>query len=79
MSLTLPPYSFTTLRRGAAGRKAAPRAASGALVLENDLIRYTFDKNAVITGILDKVTGRELLPEGGRANQFALYRPSPRL
>ncbi len=77
VSLTLPPYSFTTLRRGAAGRKAAPRAASGALLLENDLIRYTFDKNAVITGILDKVTGRELLPEGGRANQFALYADRP--
>ena len=77
VSLPLPPYSLTTLRRGAARRRAAPRPAPGARVLENALIRYTFSESAVITGIFDKVRNRELLPPGGRGNLLALYADRP--
>ncbi len=74
--VNLPPYSLTTLRRGPKARKVEPVADLG-LVLENDLIRYEFAPNAVVTRIFDKQTRAELLPAGERANLLALYEDRP--
>ncbi len=75
-AVTVPPYGFATLRRGGPTPTPPPPADLG-LVLENDLVRYEFAPDAVVTRILDKRTGRELLPAKGRGNLLSLYEDRP--
>lgn len=78
-----PALSFVTLKKtGAPSEKngAAPvslvRHPNG-WVLENRRIRYTFAENAALTGIFDKETGTERLPEGASGNGLSLYVDRP--
>jgi alpha-mannosidase len=77
VAVPLPPYSFTTLRRGGPRTAAPARCEPKARVLENDLIRYEFDDAAVVTRIYDKARRAELLPPGAQGNRLALYADRP--
>lgn len=73
--VTLPPHQFLTLRKSAA--KAPAIQATDILVLENDLVRYTFDKNLRITHGLDKQTGTPFITPDAPANILSLYDDHP--
>lgn len=75
--ITLPPLSFTTLRRGAAAPAPPPTAHPPVPVLENALVRYEFTPDGAIARILDKQNGRERLPDKAEANVFSLYVDRP--
>jgi len=64
-----------TLRKGAK-RKAVKLPESG-LVLENDLVRWEFDRNGALVRGYHKVTGREVLALGEKANVLTLYDDHP--
>ncbi len=57
----------------------APLAAQDGdeIFLENDMLRVEFDKSGDITRLFDKVAGREVLPEGERANVFLAFEDRP--
>ncbi len=61
----VPPRGLRTLRRGAAAPAPAagggPARSGGGPVLENDLVRYTFDASGVLTSAWDKEEQREAL------------------
>ena len=46
-------------------------------MLENDLIRYTFDENGRLQSATDKQTGREYLAAGEAGNVLTLYEDRP--
>lgn len=77
---TVPPYSFTTLRKGArlsAARRAAPSPSVPSLVLENDLVRYEFEADGTIARAVDKQSGRSILQPGQSGNVLTLYEDRP--
>lgn len=45
--------------------------------LENEHMMVRFDSAGEITSVVDKSNGRELIPEGGRANEFVAYEDKP--
>ncbi|MCK6491021.1 MAG: glycosyl hydrolase-related protein [Planctomycetes bacterium] len=67
----IPAQGFITLEpAGAPGASAA-----NDLVLENELVRYTFDQRGQVVSALDKATGAELLSAPG--NRVTLYHDRP--
>ena len=46
-------------------------------VLENDLLCVEFDQTGEIISLFDKSAGREVLPEGQRANLFQAFEDRP--
>ena len=82
--VTVPPLSFVTLRRTAAGQGfgGAPdrcqEAGAPALVLENSLVRYVFDPATLhLVECLDKETGRSLVSADEPANRLELFEDIP--
>ena len=74
----IPAYGFLTLKRGSDKVPAAAEVeASGALVLENDLVRYEFNRNAELISAYDKEAGRQILQAGGKGNALSLYVDEP--
>ena len=59
------------------GGKSGVVASSGSPVLENKLIRYTFDGNGSLISAYDKTTKREVLRDGGKGNVLCLYEDRP--
>jgi alpha-mannosidase len=58
-------------------RVANPLKVSTSL-LENDLVRARFDRHGLISSLVDKRTGREILPRGKRGNVLQLFEDRPR-
>ncbi len=54
---------------------AAPSENNGALVLENELIRYEFDRNALLISAYDKELKKEFI--SGKANLLGVYVDNP--
>ena len=71
----IPAQGFKVFEKS--GKAPEGEAASGALVLENELIRYEFEKDGTIRRIFDKECGREVLERNGRGNLFSLYKDRP--
>ncbi|MBN1211494.1 MAG: alpha-mannosidase [candidate division Zixibacteria bacterium] len=70
------PYSFTTLYKL---KESAPVSLAGDdLVLENDLVRYEFDKDGILIEAYDKEKNRDILAAGGKGNVFTLYEDRPK-
>lgn len=67
--------SFVTIRR-ASGRPADPEIR-GALVLENDLVRYEFAADGTLRRAFDKESRREILAAGASGNRLTLYEDRP--
>ena len=60
------------------GSAPAPRGLEvDADHLENDRLRVTFDRDGLITSIVDKVAEREVVDHGARANRFQLLADHP--
>ncbi|MBI4977908.1 MAG: alpha-mannosidase [Spirochaetes bacterium] len=68
------PYETVVLKRTA---KASEAAAGNDLTLENDIVRYTFDKNGTLVDAFDKEAKRPVLASGAKANVFSLYADHP--
>lgn len=45
--------------------------------LENQFYKITLDAKGVISSITEKASGREVIPDGGRANLFQLFEDKP--
>ena len=71
----VPPQGFLTLKKTAA--KPAPVKPGKSLVLENNDVRYTFDKNLRVIEGLDKQTGVAFITKDNPANILALYDDHP--
>jgi len=72
---SLGPLGFIRLKRGAACPSGVRE--SSALVLENDFVRYVFERDGSIVSILDRQSGLEYLSEGEKGNVFSLYVDRP--
>ncbi len=73
-SVRIEPYSFATLRRGESG---TPVEYGEDLVLENDCVRYEFERDGTILTAWDKEAGCYLLDPNEPGNLFALYEDRP--
>lgn len=58
-----------------AGRGAGDDA--GTTVLDNGLVRVSVDSGGLLSSVRDLVAGREVVPEGARANLLQLHRDLP--
>ena len=77
-AVTLPGSSFITLYKGAAAAIpdcSLPGDQDGALVLENDLIRYEFSANGRMISAFDKELNKEFI--AGQGNILTLYHDRP--
>ena len=72
------PYSVASLNK-TKGESTAPTTGLTASEthLENDFIRIEFNEAGDIARVYDKKAERELLPEGGIANQFQVFEDRP--
>ena len=71
----LAPYSVQPLNAGE--RRPSPLSVSPQH-LENDSLRVELNDAGDITRIYDKAAGREVLPDGGVANQFLAFEDRPK-
>lgn len=69
----IPANSFMSLQKGK--KLETSTSCLTDLVLENDLIKYTFDENGAIISILDKEINREIMQAPG--NVFSIYEDRP--
>lgn len=74
--VTIPASSLITLHKGGTIRTDEVQT-DNKLTLENDLIRYSFDKNGQVTEIFDKESCRNLLSENDYGNVLSLYIDRP--
>ena len=72
--LQLPPHGSVVLIKGT-GLNAGEQDQG--LLLENNLVSYTFDGNLRLIKAFDKTTGRDLLAEGSTGNALSLYEDRP--
>ena len=76
--VTLPPFSSQVIHPS----ELAPLRSSlpprdGLYTLENPLVRYQFDSNALLVSAMHKATGRELIPRNRPANLLACHVDRP--
>ena len=78
----LPPFSATALRRVPFCAEPAPAAGAEfsvtPLLIENSILRVELNMAGDIVRVLDKVAGREVLPEDAVANQFQAFEDRPK-
>ncbi|MEI6972709.1 MAG: glycoside hydrolase family 38 C-terminal domain-containing protein, partial [bacterium] len=75
--VAVPANGFATLRNEGRAEAAAEGPATGALVLENESVRYTFDHDLRLTGAFDKEAQRELVATGAAGNMLELFDDHP--
>ncbi len=74
----IPAYGFLTLKCGGDKVPAVSEVeVSGPLVLENDLVRYEFNRSAELISAYDKEAGRQILQTGEKGNALSLYVDEP--
>ncbi len=71
----VPPYSFVTLQRTT--DQPETLKAKDELILENELIRYEFNRDGVLISAFDKECNRDILLPGKQGNIFCLYDDHP--
>lgn len=59
------------------GERLPPAVHATEHTLENELVRYEFDECGQLTRVLERETGRELLPPDRKGNVLALYQDWP--
>lgn len=76
--VSVPANSFVTLRRDqTTPAQFCIQPANGNLVLENRMIRYTFDANLRLLGAYDKQADRDISVPGAPGNVIELYDDHP--
>jgi len=76
VEVTIPSCGWQALRlRPAAGTEIPNTLTATTSLLENDVLRLTFDDKGEITSIFDKASGRELA--AGSCNSFKMYKDVP--
>ena len=75
LMVTIPAQSFVTLTKSA--KLARNEKKFDGLTLENELVKYQFNKNGELIKALDKETGRSVIEEGKKGNLFSLYLDKP--
>ena len=73
----LAPYSVNALSLGTDAAPEASKLTATPTLLENALLRVELSEAGDIVRILDKVSGREVLPEGAIANQLQAFEDRP--
>ncbi len=76
VQVDIPGLSAITLQKDGVG-KPVEFSKPDKYVLENDFIRYEFDKNGQIKSAFDKEAGRNVFQEGQRGNKILLYEDRP--
>lgn len=74
----VPSMGYSTYRlaaKGAGSFKTGVKVSKKSL--ENQFYKITLDNKGVISSIIEKAGGREVLPEGERANLFQLFEDKP--
>ncbi|HBC87363.1 MAG TPA: alpha-mannosidase 2c1 [Lentisphaeria bacterium] len=71
----IPAQGFKVFEKS--GSAPEGETASGGLVLENELIRYEFEKDGTISRIFDRECEREVLEKGAKGNLLTLYKDRP--
>ena len=72
--ISIGPNESVSLKRVGAPAKAKKQAA---LVLENDLVRYKFNKDGEVVAAYDKQERRNILAKGAKGNVITLYDDRP--
>ncbi len=77
--VNLPALGAVTLHKSVKTKRAKtrPSHATADLILENELIRYTFDENGQLIEIWDKEAQRSVLKSGQRGNVLQLFIDRP--
>lgn len=73
--VSLPPLSFTVLKKKTGSIN--PTETRDSLILENNLIRYSFNDNGCLVSIFDKEVQKEILEENQLGNLLTLYDDHP--
>ncbi|SHI98445.1 alpha-mannosidase [Wenxinia saemankumensis] len=73
----LPAQGWTGIARAEAPAPRARAVEAAPDRLENALLRVTLTPEGEISSIVDKARGRELLPEGARANRLIVFEDKP--
>lgn len=73
--ITVPAFSFTVIKKG--GKKTFECKPLSETVLENDFVRYEFNRNGEILSAYDKTCNRELI--SGRGNIVSFYHDLPKV
>ncbi|MDD5698904.1 MAG: glycoside hydrolase family 38 C-terminal domain-containing protein [Victivallaceae bacterium] len=76
VEVSIPACGFITLVKAAA-EAAAATAGDSELILENDLIRYEFDRNGQLFRAWDKEAAREVITPSRPGNVLSLYHDDP--
>ena len=63
--------------RGQEARPASPGAVGDGWVLDNGLVRATFDADGLVSSLVDLVGGRELVAPGASLGLLQLFRDAP--
>jgi alpha-mannosidase len=71
--VAVPPMGYAVVDAERGGQPVEGLAATSDM-LENDLLRVTFDVSGAVTSLYDKVARREVISEGWKANLLAVYR-----
>ena len=69
------PFTFLTLKKSRA--ENTPLKTNSELILENELVRYVFERDGAVSRIYDKEAGRDVLLPGGKGNRLVLYIDRP--
>ena len=76
--VTVPACGYSTIDLDAAPPVVRGGHRSSDRVLENELLRVTWDDDGLLTSVFDKEHGREVLAPGARGNVFQLHDDNPR-
>ena len=76
VNVKIPACEFITLNKDESDTAAVTNHADG-LILENDLVRYEFNKDAQLISAYDKEAGHELIKSAKPANILSLYYDDP--
>lgn len=76
------PFPVSGVRAMSAGRTAPPDAVRGeqtsdGIVLENSRVRVDVDADGLVSSLVEKASGREVIPAGQRGNVLQLFRDTP--
>jgi alpha-mannosidase len=77
-SVDVPACGYVAIDIDAAPPQIAPAVNVSDRLLENELLRVTWDDDGLLTSVFDKENAREVLAPGARGNLFQLHDDNPK-